>query len=68
MPCAAGILIPRYLLWRVSSFEGKKILIAPLIPTLITIAFQEGHYFSKSRTELAAAIIKWIKEIPERKK
>ncbi|TAL64349.1 MAG: alpha/beta fold hydrolase [Bacteroidetes bacterium] len=32
------------------------------------IAFQDGHYFSKSRAELAAAIIKWVKAVPERKK
>lgn len=31
-------------------------------------AFQDGHFFGKSRAELAAAIIKWIKEAPERKK
>lgn len=32
------------------------------------IAFQDNHYFSKSRTELAAEISKWIKAIPERRK
>jgi dipeptidyl aminopeptidase/acylaminoacyl peptidase len=32
------------------------------------IAFQDGHYFSKSRTELAMVIIRWIKTAPERKK
>jgi pimeloyl-ACP methyl ester carboxylesterase len=31
-------------------------------------AFQDGHFFSKSRPELAAAIIKWVKSAPERKK
>jgi dipeptidyl aminopeptidase/acylaminoacyl peptidase len=31
-------------------------------------AFQDGHYFSKSRAELAMVIIKWIKAVPERKK
>jgi predicted esterase len=31
-------------------------------------AFQDGHNFSKSRTELAMVIIKWIKTVPERKK
>jgi dipeptidyl aminopeptidase/acylaminoacyl peptidase len=31
-------------------------------------AFQDGHYFSKSRAELAMVIIKWIKTVPERKK
>jgi dienelactone hydrolase len=32
------------------------------------IAFQDGHFFSKSRTELAQALIKWIKSVPERKR
>jgi len=31
-------------------------------------AFQDGHSFSKSRTELAMVIAKWIKTVPERKK
>jgi pimeloyl-ACP methyl ester carboxylesterase len=31
------------------------------------MAFQDGHSFSKTRPELAAAIVKWIKTIPERK-
>jgi dipeptidyl aminopeptidase/acylaminoacyl peptidase len=32
------------------------------------IAFQDNHFFGKSRPELAAAIVKWIKSTPERKK
>ena len=31
-------------------------------------AFQDNHFFSKSRAELAMVIIKWIKTAPERKK
>jgi pimeloyl-ACP methyl ester carboxylesterase len=31
-------------------------------------AFQDGHYFSKTRAELAMVIIRWIKTVPERKK
>jgi dipeptidyl aminopeptidase/acylaminoacyl peptidase len=31
-------------------------------------AFQDNHYFAKSRAELAMAILKWIKTAPERKK
>jgi predicted esterase len=31
-------------------------------------AFQDGHSFGRSRTELAQVIIKWIKTTPERKK
>jgi alpha/beta superfamily hydrolase len=31
-------------------------------------AFQEGHFFSKSRAELVQTILKWIKTAPERSK
>jgi predicted esterase len=31
-------------------------------------AFQDGHYFSKYRVELATVILTWIKTVPERKK
>jgi esterase/lipase len=31
-------------------------------------AFQDGHSFGRSRAELAQAILKWIKSVPERRK
>jgi dienelactone hydrolase len=31
-------------------------------------AFQDGHSFGRTRAELAQAILKWIKSVPERKK
>jgi alpha/beta superfamily hydrolase len=31
-------------------------------------ALQDGHYFSKTREELAQTIVKWIKKVPERNK
>lgn len=31
-------------------------------------ALQDGHYFSKTREELAQTILKWVKKVPERNK